>query len=237
MKFYKQSILFLTTTLLILLLTPAYAISDASALLTNPEVGAQTTITFAFKIEAQPLTPNAMIVVTFPSEFDVSNVQTSDGSAVLGIDGGIAQVQLLAPNEFGLIRDGTGSDTVDKDCRVSIKNVINPTQMGLTDTFLIRIYSPIGGGGWAVGGPANPRNPVTPTWVTNQSTLTGSANCPGVIISESISLGGKSNHSKFCLIPVSKKRTLFNHRLITVLGFMVLVLCCGIKRSKPQAQC
>jgi len=195
---------------------PARSLSEVSVILTNPSVGATTSVTVSFTVDGGiQWTSDGGIAVVFPTSFNLDNVEFADVSAVQGLDGGFASTvvgsiiaggNILNNGDPGVLtfRDGTGQNVSDTDCKLRIDNVINPLTEGLTDTFLVVITG-------------------------SGSTPLDSETAPGVVISEPLALGGSSNHSKFCLLNDLEKGPL------AVLGFMFLLTALGARTRLKAA--
>jgi len=195
-RFFLVSVCF---SFLLLWTRPALSIENTDVILTDPSVGVMTSVIISFKVTASETWGNTgSIEITFPLGFVVNAVGPADSSAVEGIDGGFNSTVVTGLTVTSR-RDGTGTTLNDVDCKYKIDNIVNPSVIGATGTFLVQLLNSGGG------------------VISNDL-------ADGVVISDPLILGNGSNHSKFCVIGV-----LTENPLTSVFAFFVLVTALGLR--------
>lgn len=192
---------------LLFMAKPAYsALEGSSVILTDPSIGATTSITISFTLPTGVMwaASTGTIAVTFPDGFDVSSVGPADTVGVLGLDGGGFTTDAPAGQVVTATRNAVGGNIAEgTDIKIEIKNIVNPSTAGLTGTFLITI--------------------------TNDD---DNATADGVVIAESLNLGGGRNSSKFCLVESSKENFLM---IYLTLGFLITTMGVNLRKEKISA--
>lgn len=151
---------------------------EASAILSNPSPGVETSITFSFPIPAGITWPaTGGVDFTFPAGFTLTNVGPADVGDVIGNVGPMIAPLVSGQTVFTRRNSGGsgGTSLTDEYVKIQIDDVGAPTTLGMTDEFLITLRMGPGGAVQKV------------------------FNVPGVVISEALTLGGGSNKSSFCM--------------------------------------
>ena len=183
----------------------------ASAASTTP--GATTSVTITFTLD-NTWPAGGYVDITFPTDFDVSNVTVASLSGNVGA----FSFNGLVGNQVQINR-ASGGD-VNGNVSITISDVILPNTTGLTGTFLIEI-------GGAQTGPSSAPNggwPLPSETGTAPGIVIGAAAAPASSSGSTTTLGGGRNTSKFCMV----KRRADDSIAAILVAFFLLSAAWGI---------